>query len=96
MAFDLGRIMVCQQKLRRKRSLKMPGKTVAYILFGIGVLLLEIHTSIPFLWRILGLPMPYPFSQSIILYDAQGFAPIRGAFCLLAAGLVYEKLEITK
>ena len=69
----------------------MPRKTVAHILFGIGVLLLEIHTTIPFLWRILGLPMPYPFSQSIILFYAQGFTPIFGAFCLLAAGLVYEK-----
>ena len=74
----------------------MSSKTIAYILFGIGVFLLEVHTTLPFLWQISGLHMPYPLSQSVILYYAQGFTPILGAFCLLAAGLLYEKLEITK
>ena len=74
----------------------MSRKTIAYMLFGIGVLLLEVHTTFPFLWQILGFPKPYPLSQSVILYYAQGFTPILGAFCLLTAGLVYEKSEMEK
>ena len=83
-------------KIKKEKKSQNAKKTIAYIIFGIGVLLLEVHITMPFLWQILGLQMPYPFSQSIILYYAQGFTPILGTFCLLAAGLVYEKLEITK
>lgn len=74
----------------------MKRKVVAYILFVMGVLLLEIHTTFAVLWQISGISMPYPLGRSTILYYAQGFTPILGAVCLLAAGLVYEKLETTK
>jgi hypothetical protein len=61
------------------------------------VLLLEVHTTFAVLWQLFtGLPYQYPLSRGTILYYAQGFTPILGAFCLLAAGLVYEKLEMTK
>ena len=69
---------------------------MTYILFALGVLLLEVHTSFAVLWQISGNPAEYPLSRSMILYYAQGFTPILGALCLLAAGLVYEKSEITK
>lgn len=74
----------------------MSRKAIAYILFGLGVFLLEVHTTFAVFWQLSGNPASYPFSQSVILYYAQGFTPILGAFCLLAAGLAYEKSGITK
>ena len=74
----------------------MSKKNLAYILFGVGVLLLEIHTTFAVFWQLLGIPMPYPLSQSIVLYYSSGFTPILGAICLLLAGLNYEKSEIIK
>jgi len=75
----------------------MKKKIIAYVLFGIGVLLLEVHTTFAVLWQLLtGLPNKYPLSNGTILYYAQGFTPIFGAFCLLAAGLVFENLGMTK
>lgn len=75
----------------------MTRKTITYVLFGIGVLLLEIHTTFPVLWQLMtGSPETYPLSGTTLLYYAQGFTPILGAVCLLLAGLVYEKLETTK
>ena len=72
----------------------MTRKTIAYILFGFGVLLLEVHTSFAVLWQLFtGLPNKYPFSSGTFLLYAQGFTPILGMLCLLAAALVYQKLE---
>jgi hypothetical protein len=74
----------------------MKRKIITSILFVLGALLLEIHTTFAVLWQISGISLPYPLGQSIVLYYAQGFTPILGAVCLLAAGLAYEKLEGTK
>jgi hypothetical protein len=74
----------------------MKRKTLAYLLFIVGVLLLEMHTTFAVFWQLSGNPAAYPLSRSIVLYYAQGFTPVLGAVCLLAAGLVYEKLENTK
>jgi hypothetical protein len=86
-----------------ERSTAKPGgicmtrRTLTYLIFAIGVLLLEAHTALAVLWQIItGSPETYPLSDTLFLYYAQGFTPILGAVCLLAAGLVYEKLEITK
>jgi hypothetical protein len=74
----------------------MNRKAISYLLFAVGVLLLEVHTTFAVFWQLSGNPAPYPFSQSVILYYSQGFTPILGAFCLLVAGLVYEKSGMTK
>ena len=71
----------------------MKRKAVTYLLFALGILLLEVHTTFAVFWQISGNPAPYPLSQSVILYYSQGFTPILGAVCLLSAGLIYEKLE---
>lgn len=74
----------------------MTRKTLVYLLFIIGVLLLEVHTTLAVLWQLAGIPATYPLSRSIVMYYAQGFTPILGAVLLLAAGLVYKKLENVK
>jgi hypothetical protein len=69
----------------------MKKKIIVYLLFAIGVLLLEVHTTFAVLWRISGIPAPYPLSQSVVLYYAQGLTPILGVLLFLIAGLIYEK-----
>ncbi|MEX2161311.1 MAG: hypothetical protein WD751_05285 [Anaerolineales bacterium] len=62
----------------------------AYLLFWLGVFLLGIHTTLPVLWTLLGLPEPIPFTaDSGVLYYLQGFTPPLGAILMLIAGLVY-------
>lgn len=67
----------------------MNSKGIAYLLFAVGVILLEVHTTFAVFWQLLRGSAPYPPSQSVILYYAQGFTPILGALCLLVSGLIY-------
>ena len=69
----------------------MNKRKTAYLLFALGLFFLEMHTTLPFLWQILGLPGQYPLLGNLFFYIASGFTPIVGAFVLLIAGLVYEK-----
>lgn len=72
----------------------MTKKTTAYLLFAIGVLLLEMHTTLAVLWQITGaVGGTYPLSRGIVLYYAQGFTPMLGVLTLFLAGLAYEKQE---
>ncbi|HEU0295293.1 MAG TPA: hypothetical protein VFR47_21310 [Anaerolineales bacterium] len=70
----------------------MARKTLSYLLFGLGVLLLEMHTTLAVLWQITGAAgRMYPLSSGTVLYYAQGFTPMLGVLTLFIAGLVYEK-----
>lgn len=58
----------------------MNRRTIAYLLFAIGILLLGVHTTLAVLWQLItGAPEAYPLSCSIILYHAQAFTPVLGA-----------------
>lgn len=75
----------------------MNRRMISFLLFTTGVFLLGVHTTFAVLWQLItGSPETYPLSATTLLYYAQGFTPILGAVCLLAAGLVYEKSEKTK
>lgn len=68
----------------------MRKKTLAYGLFGLGFFMLVVHTTLPALWQVLGLPGQYPLASTEgILGLSAGFTPPLGATLLLAAGLVY-------
>jgi hypothetical protein len=72
---------------------KMTRKTIAYLLLITGILLLEIHTTFPVLWRIFGLPGSYPLIRPGFLAFAQGVTPMLGALSLLIASMIYGKKE---
>jgi hypothetical protein len=74
----------------------MAKKTLSYLLFGLGVLLLEMHTTLAVLWQITGAHGDYPLSSGTILYYGQGFTPMLGVLTLFIAGLVYEKQEMLR
>lgn len=71
----------------------MTRKTLVYTLFTIGILLLEVHTTFPVLWQILGIPSGYPLSRTLFLQISQGFTPVVGVLLFLFAGLIYEREE---
>jgi hypothetical protein len=72
----------------------MVKRILPYLLFGLGVLLLEMHTTFAVLWQITGAAGgTYPLSRGIILYFAQGFTPMLGVVTLFLAGLAYEKQD---
>jgi hypothetical protein len=75
----------------------MAKRILPYLLFGLGVLMLEMHTTLAVLWQITGaVGGTYPLSRGTILYYAQGFTPMLGVLILFLAGLVYEKQDAPK
>lgn len=63
---------------------------LAYGLFGLGVFLLLVHTSMPALWQVLGIKNSYPLASTDgLLGLSAGFTPPLGVVSMLAAGLVY-------
>jgi hypothetical protein len=71
----------------------MAKSILPYLLFGLGVLLLEMHTTVAVLWQLSGATGEYPLSHGVILYYAQGFTPMLGVVTLFLAGLAYEKQD---
>jgi hypothetical protein len=64
---------------------------IGIIILGIGIFLMFIHTTIPFLWAFLGISYPYPLaSNEGFLFYLQGFSPVIGAILLVMGGLVYS------
>ena len=62
----------------------------AYALFGVGVFLLFVHTTMPALWQLLGMAGAYPLASTQgLLGISTGFTPPLGALLMLVAGLVY-------
>lgn len=65
-------------------------RSAARMLFGAGVFLLLVHTTLPALWQVLGLSGPYPLAATKgILIAASGFTPPLGVTLMLCAGFVY-------
>lgn len=68
----------------------MRRQPAAYLLFGSGVLLLFIHTTLPALWQLFGPPGDYPLASTEgPLVMASGFTPVVGAVLMLFGGLVH-------
>lgn len=68
----------------------MRKERLAYALFGFGVFLLFVHTTLPALWQLLGIAEEYPLASTQgLLGLSTGFTPPAGAFVMLVAGLVY-------
>jgi len=60
-------------------------------IFLLGIFFMLMHTTIPFLWALIGITYPYPLAsnQGFLLY-LQGFSPAIGAVLLVVGSLTYS------
>lgn len=72
----------------------MQSKRLGLSIFFVGVFFLFVNTTVSFLWRLIGVPWPYPFTPtggSLVLISLPGFTPAVGASLMVAGGLVYGR-----
>jgi hypothetical protein len=80
----LGNLFIAGWELRMTRN------WVAYALFGAGVGLLFVHTTLAVLWTLFGPLRPYPLITTAgPLALAPGLTPPLGLLLMLLAGRVY-------
>jgi len=73
----------------------MLNRRLGIALFFFGVFLMVVHTILPFLWALVGIPFPYPLtSSSGILWVLPGFTPAIGSIVIVIAGLIYGREEV--
>ena len=67
-------------------------------IFLLGIFFMFMHTTIPFLWAIIGITYPYPLSSNQgVLFYLQGLSPPIGAVLLVVGSLIYsEGKEISR
>lgn len=70
----------------------MRHRTFGLLLFYIGVALMLVHTTLPFLWELARIPWAYPLvSTNGLGAILPGFSPVIGALLLVLGGLVYGR-----
>lgn len=70
----------------------MSTRGAGIVLFLIGVFTLSVHTVLPFLWNLSGIPAPYPLISSVgIGAFLPGFTPPIGGLLMLLAGMLYSR-----
>ena len=63
---------------------------IAALVFAFGCILLVLHSTLPFLWSLVGIQAEYPlFFHSGPADVIQGFTPPLGLVAMLIAGLIY-------
>jgi len=72
----------------------MLNKKFGNALFFIGLIFLFVHTTLPFLWSLLGIPSAYPLTSSEGFWAIlPAFTPPIGGLLLVLAGLLHGKEE---
>ena len=62
------------------------------LLFLTGVFFLLVHTTLPFLWSLAGIPSAYPLISSMgIGAFLPGFTPPIGALMIVLGGILYGR-----
>lgn len=76
----------------------MNKNNLGIVIFLLGIFFLFMHTTIPFLWAIIGITYPYPLSSNQgVLFYLQGLSPPIGAVLLVVGSLIYsEGKEISR
>ena len=70
----------------------MQVKILGLLFFSAGVFLVFVHTTLPFLWRLVGVPLAYPLTPTEgILVILPGFTPPIGALLMVLGGLFYGR-----
>jgi len=68
----------------------MQRRIIGLSLFYIGVALMLVHTTLPFLWQLVRMPWGYPLAATEgILAMLSGFTPPIGALLIVIGGLIY-------
>ena len=67
----------------------MTRSQVAVVVFACGVFSLVVHSTLPFVWAVAGIEIPYPLVPQGSLAVIQAFTPPLGLVTMLAAGLIY-------
>jgi hypothetical protein len=62
------------------------------LFFFAGIFLMVVHTTLPFIWNLVGIKSPYPLiSDSVIGTFLPGFTPVIGAFLMMMGGYLYGR-----
>ncbi|MGA9349201.1 MAG: hypothetical protein WBW48_10410 [Anaerolineae bacterium] len=70
----------------------MSSKRLGTSMFYIGVFFLFVHTTIPFLWTLSGIPLAYPLVPTQgWLIALPGLTPPIGAVLMVIGGLIYGR-----
>lgn len=70
----------------------MQSKRLGLSIFSVGVFFLLVHTTLPFLWGLTGIPLAYPLTPTQgFLTALPGFTPPVGAALMMVGGLVYGR-----
>jgi len=68
----------------------MQGNKSGLMLFALGAFFVHIHTTVPFLWALVGIPLAYPLMVTKgVLAVLPAFTPPIGAVLLVVGSLIY-------
>lgn len=72
----------------------MSTKKIGVVLFFVGVFFLSVHTTLPFLWALVGVPLAYPLGSNKGIWAALSFfTPAIGGLLMVLGGIVYGREE---
>lgn len=70
----------------------MRAKKLGLSLFSVGAFFVFVHTTLPFLWALVGIPLAYPLTATKgILAVLPGFTPAIGAILMVVGGLIHGR-----
>ena len=70
----------------------MQTKKLGLSLFFVGVFFMFVHTVLPFLWGLVGIPFAYPLRATEgVLAILQGFTPPIGALLMVIGAMTYGR-----
>lgn len=70
----------------------MSRKSLSLVLFVLGAFLAHVHTTLPFLWGLVGIPWVYPLRvPQGALAMLGGFTPPIGAVLMVIGGWIYGR-----
>lgn len=70
----------------------MQSKRLGLFTFCVGVFFLFVHTTMPFLWFLIGIPLAYPLIPTQgLLVVLPGFTPPIGAALMVVGAIVYSQ-----
>jgi len=72
----------------------MSTKKIGLALFFVGIFFLFVHTTLPFLWALVGVPIAYPLASNEGIWGALSFfTPALGGLVMVLGGIVYGREE---
>ena len=67
-------------------------KRLGLSFFSVGAFFMFVHTTLPFLWALVGIPLAYPLTTTQgMLAILPGFTPAIGALLMVVGGLIYGR-----